>query len=79
MFKVGTTKNLNKDYEANRQGNHRHLEIYKVFPGEPKRVGEIMSPYENKHIGKGWYKIDTATVEKIIGLMRTDVVVKKGK
>lgn len=73
LYKIGVTKNLNRDYEANRQGNHRHLEIYKVFVCDPDRVKQILESYNNKFKGNGWYSIDQKTVNRIIELIRTDV------
>ncbi len=79
LYKIGLTKNLNKDYEANSAGNHRPLEVYKVFTCDAKRFSQILDAYKNKHKGKGWYTMDESTVQKIIELLRGDDVKSEKK
>ena len=44
---------------------------------DPARFKQILDAYSNKHKSKGWYKIDGATANKIIELLRGDTEAKK--
>jgi hypothetical protein len=70
LFRIGITKNLNKDYDINRQGNCRSLLIYNVFSCDPKNLPAILESYRNRHKGQGWYAIKEAEVRKIVGLLQ---------
>lgn len=76
-FKITLTKNVNRDYFLNQDGNVRNLQIFAVFPSDPEKFHLALQGFDKYRVKNHpcWFSVSHQEVRQFM----TDLVAENQK